>query len=129
MYNQKPNILSQWAKIPLLSLYISFLIVQLFFNFDIANPLDPGTFHPSYASVTTGYRYPGIGKRDNAENKKPTVRLNKRFKPQVILVQHSIILISPIRYTDPKSFVTYPGFFIPAPFLRSPFFRGPPVVA
>lgn len=129
MYFQRPNILSHLAKVPVLFLYVSFFIVQLFFNFDIVNHSNNTTLLSSYTSVAEVHHYPATKKTIEGKEKKQPNSLNKRFKPQVILTYNFIAIKSLIYYLETKAFVSHSEVFIPALFLLSQTFRGPPVVA
>jgi hypothetical protein len=128
MNRKRINILFYLAKMPLLFLYVSFFIVQLFFNFDIANHSNDTTLLFSAKSVAAGHKFPGIVKTKNETRKKQTILLNKRFKPQVILSCNAIVIKSSSCYLETKTLVSHSGIFIAAPFLLSQSFRGPPLV-
>ena len=129
MKYQRRRILSYLAKTPILILYISFFIVQLFFNFDIANTSKNTTLFSCNKIVATGRHSFVIKKTNTAKDQKQALRLNKRFKPQVILAYTPFDIKSPVYYLGEKPFGFYASVFIPASFLFPQFFRGPPVVA
>jgi hypothetical protein len=117
---------SNWAKVPLLLLYISFFTVQLFFNFDIANHFNSTDllFSKNIASTKTS----ALSKEKKAKGKKQSIRLNKRFEPKAMPAYNVVVIKSPCRYLGTKLFVSPADVFIPAPFLLSQSFRGPPSV-
>lgn len=129
MNHQRPAVLSYIAKTIILVLYVSFFIVQLFFNFDITNNSRNATFFSLHKNVAAEHRLSIVTKADTAKGKRQTVRLNKRFKPNTILAYTLFDIKSPACYLETKSFVFDRGIFIPSSFLLPQFFRGPPVVA
>src|ERR1700688_4678007 len=96
MNYRSPGILSYIAKTSILVLYASFFIVQIFFNFDIANSSDSSTLFSSYKNVPAGYQRSEIKKIHTTKDKKQTVRLNKRFKPKIILDYNPVHIKSPV---------------------------------
>jgi hypothetical protein len=125
MYYQRRGILSYITKTPVLILYVSFFIVQMFFNFDIANSSNK----PALYKIEPGNHFSVIKKINTEKDKKQTTRLNKRFKPQAILTYYQVSIKSPAYRLETRIFVSHADIFIPATFLLSQSFRGPPVVA
>lgn len=122
---QRWSILSYFTKAFVLILYLSFFTVQLFFNFDIANSSNK----PTVYKIEPGNHFSVIKKINTEKGRKQTTRLNKRFKPQAILTYYQLSIKSPAYHLSRKTFVPNAGIFIPATFLLSQSFRGPPVVA
>jgi hypothetical protein len=129
MNRKRTNLLFYLARLPFLFLYVSFFAVQLFFNFDIANNPGSITCGSLYKTASVGHQYASVHKTNPAKDKKPSIRLNKRFSPKDIPAYNPFIVQSPVYYLTEKLFVAAPGVFIPATFLLSQSFRGPPVVA
>jgi hypothetical protein len=126
MNSKRQNILSCFTKAIVLPLYVSFFIVQLFFNFDIANHSSNNPFFAPY-KITT-HRSSSVDKTNKGKSVQQTIRLNKRFEPQTVPAYNNIVIKSPVDYLDKNNYVSYAA-FIPASFLLPQSFRGPPVVA
>jgi hypothetical protein len=127
MNNKKHNISSYFIRVSVLFLYVSFFIVQLFFNFDIANHSNANTFLSFNKSAA--YQSLSILKANKEKGKKQTIRLNKRFEPKAIPAYNIIIEKPSLCYLETKPFVSNSFVVVHAPFLLSQSFRGPPVVA
>lgn len=125
MNYQRGRILFYSAKTSVLILYLAFFTVQLFFNFDIAN----NSNKPALYKIQPGNHFSVVKKINTEKEKKQTTRLNKRFKPQAILTCYQLSIKSPSYRLWGKTFVPNADIFIPATFLLSQSFRGPPVVA
>ena len=125
----KRNVLSSLVKAPVLFLYISFFAVELFFNFDFGNNSGTTTFLLSYNNAAVRHCFTGKEKTNKAKDKKQTTRLNKRFEPQTILAYNRIDIKSPVCFLETKTFLFYSDVCMPASFLLSQSFRGPPFVA
>ncbi len=125
--NYKPqNKISSVARLFVLLLCIVFYSVQLFFNFDIANfsnneLLSYGSKIENKISLTA--QFPN----SEAQNKKPVVRLNKRFQPQSLPSCAVSVTIHETAFTN-KVNIGYTVDHIPVSVPRSHSLRGPPVV-
>ena len=124
--NYKPqNKISSVARLFVLLLCIVFYSVQLFFNFDIANfsnneLLSYGSKLENKISLTA--QFPN----SEAQNKKPVVRLNKRFQP-VAFIFCSVNIASPIQFISSPVVAFCNNNTSCSPFNIS--LRGPPMVA
>ena len=111
------------AKLPLLLLYVSFFIVQLFYNFDIANRFS-GT-----ANISTYKTNQETVKKIAAPaERKICFRLNKRYHPQPAITCTAIIIKPVVCYVTSKLHVHYSSGFIPLSGPPSYSLRGPPAV-
>ena len=126
---KKINITGNWAKLPLLLLYISFFIVQLFFNFDIANHSNNNPQLYSYKKLSATRITPVVNKTNKGKTKQQTIRLNKRFEPQAMLVYHG----TEVKVPEYCFGIKQPGIsrelILPTPYLHPHSLRGPPVTA
>jgi hypothetical protein len=127
---KKINITGNWAKLPLLLLYISFFTVQLFFNFDIANHSINSPQLYSYKELSATRIAPVVvNKTNKGKTKQQTIRLNKRFEPQAILVHHGMEVKGPVYCSNIKLPGIRKKMILSSPYLYSQSFRGPPVAA
>ncbi|MEP6747024.1 MAG: hypothetical protein ABJB86_04830 [Bacteroidota bacterium] len=120
---KKGHIFFGVAKLPLIVLYVSFFIVQLFYNLDIANhtvETNPVSLHKNNRETVKKAAVPA--------DRKISFRLNKRYQPQPAITCTAITIDKVICYVSSKLHVHYSRGFIPssAPPARS--LRGPPVV-
>ena len=129
MDSQRTGILSYIAKTSVLVLYVSFFIVQLFFNFDITKSSHNTTLSHSHKNLALGHQSSALKKTNASKDRKQSIRLNKRFKPQAIATYNPFDIKSPVYYIETKSCVSHSDVHIPASFLFPLSFRGPPVVA
>jgi len=124
----KQHISSILTKAFALVLYISFLGVQLFFNFDTGK--GPATTIRSY-SFTTQQSNSLLGikqnKKDNGNH--ATVLLNKRFQPESILVMNTISIQTLVCYIETANKYLPFDQHIPTSNKHVHSLRGPPVVA
>jgi hypothetical protein len=120
---KKQHIFFCLAKLPLLLLYISFFIVQLFYNFDIASrPADT-------ASISLHKNNPETVKKATIPaGKKISFRMNKRYHPQPAVTCNLIIIKPVICYVTSKLHVHYSTGFIPSSTPPAHSLRGPPAV-
>lgn len=120
---KKYHILFCLAKMPLLLLYISFFIVQLFYNFDIAGrPADTASIVLHTSSHQT------LKKATVPANKKISFRMNKRYHPQPAVSCDPFIIEPVICYVTSKLHVHYSTGFIPSSTPPARPLRGPPAV-
>jgi hypothetical protein len=110
-----------------LAFYISFLGVQLFFNFDTGKGPAITIHICNYASQHNSFP-PGI-KQNNKPKCNATVLLNKRFQPESILVVNTISIKAPAYYIETA--IKYSPFdqYIPDSISCVHSKRGPPAVA
>jgi hypothetical protein len=127
MNYQRPGILSYIVKTSVLVLYGSFFIVQLFFNFDIENSSNNTILSHSHKNLALGHQSSALKKTNASKDRKQSIRLNKRFKPQAIATYNPFDVKVPVYYLETKSFVSHSDICIPALFLFPQSFRGPPV--
>jgi hypothetical protein len=124
----KQNISSILTKAFALVLYISFLGVQLFFNFDTGK--GPATTIRSYG-CTTQHSNCLLGIKQNTKNNgnHATVLLNKRFQPESILVMNTISIQTPVCYIETANkYLPFDQYISTSnKYVHS--LRGPPVVA
>jgi hypothetical protein len=128
MNSKRIPILSYLYKMPLLFLYVSFFIVQLFFNFDIAGNSKEKLSSVSVIQTAFGHGTSGIAQTKSRNEKPNKVRLNKRFEPKAITVQQVSSIKPPVHTVIIEKIERVPFVFIPASFLCSASFRGPPAV-
>jgi hypothetical protein len=124
----KQTISSFLSKAFVVFLYISFLGVQLFFNFDTGK--GPTTTVHYYSSNTKNSSpLPCIKRINKNGSKQVTVLLNKRFQPESILVFNTIQIKTPVCYIEKAN--TYLPFdqFIPTSNILARSLRGPPAIA
>jgi hypothetical protein len=124
----KQHISSILTKAFALVLYISFLGVQLFFNFDTGK--GPATTIRSYSYTTQQSNSPlGIKQNNKKNGNHATILLNKRFQPESILVMNTISIQTPVCYIGTT--IKYLPFdqYIPTSNKLVHSLRGPPVVA
>jgi hypothetical protein len=101
------------------SVYITFFVVQICFNFET----------PDHSKLA----YSPVSKIDLAKNAMHSThyarfRLNKRFQPKSIQVCNYIKTDPPIRYVTTKRILSYPSKIYPAFALFIHSFRGPPTI-
>lgn len=128
MPTSKQTISSFLSKAFVVFLYISFLGVQLFFNFDTGK--GPTTTVHYYSSNTKNSSpLPCIKRINKNGSKQVTVLLNKRFQPESILVFNTIQIKTPVCYIEKAN--TYLPFdqFIPTSNILARSLRGPPAIA
>jgi hypothetical protein len=123
MNHKKQYIFFCLAKLPLLLLYVSFFIVQLFYNFDIAN-------HPSGASFITFHtsNQQTVNKGTTPADGKLSFRLNKRYHPQQAITCTTVIIKPVVCYVSSKLHVHYSSGFVPSCTPPAHSLRGPPNV-
>lgn len=124
---KKRNISSLISKAFILCLYISFLAVQLFFNFDIgkgpATPINYYSFHP--LNKTESF----VNQPRKLDTKKATVFLNKRFQPESILIWNTIEIEAPVKYIETQDQYVSFDQHIAAIHIHTRSLRGPPTIA
>src|SRR5450432_4441670 len=120
---KKQHIFFCLAKLPLLFLYVSFFIVQLFYNFDIAN-------HPSGASFIAFHtsNQQTVNKGTTPADGKLSFRLNKRYHPQPAITCIAVIIKPVVCYVSSKLHVHYSSGFVPSSTPPAHSLRGPPNV-
>lgn len=128
MNQQRPGIFSYLAKATVLLLYVCFFIVQLFFSVNLDNTSGTTSSLLSYKETKSTNKTPRIEKTDNAKNKKQAIHLNRRFEPIGLLACNFFLIKPLICNISTESFRLYSNIFIPASFLHSQSFRGPPIV-
>ena len=123
---RRQYIFSLLAKLPLLLLYMSFFMVQLFFNFDISKPSSSltGLVQTSIhcAKQTIVKKAPGTAEKKNC------FRLNKRYHPQPAIGCNPVIIQQNICVVSSKLHVHYSSGFIPSATPSAQSMRGPPLV-
>jgi len=117
------------AKLPLLLLYMSFFMVQFFYNFDIAARVSA----TSYLAVqkndaSANSHHAAIKKATTPTDKKEGVRLNKRYHPQPAITCHTAVMKPLVCYVSSKLHVHYSRGFIPSSLRATHSLRGPPNV-
>ncbi len=116
------------AKLPLLLLYASFFIVQLFYNFDIANHASNAT-HKTVAKVDAQKNNSSFVKKAGLPvEKKGVFRLNKRYHPQPAVSCNGVIIKPIICCVSSKLHIHYSSGFAPSSFPPAHALRGPPAV-
>lgn len=129
MNRLKPSLFSYLAKTTVLLLYVCFFIVQLFFSVDFSYNPNSTSSHFLYKDAKATHHILCIKKANNAKDKKQSIHLSKRFEP-IGLLACNLFLIKPLVCNiSPESFKLSSNIFIPASFLHSQSFRGPPIVA
>jgi len=118
------------AKLPLLLLYMSFFIVQLFYNFDIAALVSAKPYlavQKNDANANSRH-HAAIKKATTPTDKKEGVRLNKRYHPQPAITCHTAVMKRLVCYVSSKLHVHYSRGFIPSSLRATHSLRGPPNV-
>lgn len=129
MNRLKTNLFSYLSKTTVLLLYVCFFIVQLFFSVDFSNSSNSTSSLFLYKNAEATQKVPHMQKTNNAKNKRQSIHLNKRFEP-IDFLACGFFLIKPVVCNlSAESFRLLYNIFIPASFLHSQSFRGPPVVA
>lgn len=130
MPKKKKKILFWLTKLPLLFLYISFLTVQLSFNFDTpgnGNDKSIVAIYPAaHASLSI---YPTLTRKSGDQSNKPNIRLNKRFQQENALCCQRIAIKTTIRYLNSKYAVSYNNRLLQSTDFSTWLLRGPPFVA
>jgi len=124
MKKTKQNISASLFKMPVLALYVSFFIVQLFFNFDISNHSN-NSYYPNNAQSQA---FSGIHKINTGKETRQTIRLNKRFQPQAMLVYNAVTIKAPVHYFIANTYSHYSNRLIPSIITSAQSLRGPPSV-
>ncbi|HTC00600.1 MAG TPA: hypothetical protein VK705_07945 [Ferruginibacter sp.] len=130
MPTSKQTISSFLSKAFVVFLYISFLGVQLFFNFDTGKgPTTTVHYYSSNSNTKNSSPLPCIKRINKNGSKQVTVLLNKRFQPESILVLNTIQIKTPVCYIEKAN--TYLPFdqFIPTSNILARSLRGPPAIA
>ena len=128
MSTSKQTISSFLSKAFVVFLYISFLGVQLFFNFDTGK--GPATTIHYYSSNSKNSSpLPCIRRINKNGSKQITVLLNKRFQPESILVLNTIQIKIPVCYIEKTNKYFSFDQHIPTSNLLTRSLRGPPIVA
>jgi hypothetical protein len=127
MNGKKPGIISYVIKVPVLFFYVTFFIVEIFFNNGTGNVPNNSLLFQKNASV--GHNSFCINKSNKGKDKKQTFHLNRRFQPKDVLNCNLVVFKFPDYYLERKIFVSKYDLFIPATDLLSQSYRGPPVVS
>lgn len=128
LMKQKLNIFSFFKIFLLSGLYLSFFIVQLFFNFDLANNQKSNLDNVGYQSIETGLQSHAFYQKPTVSSK-ANIRLNKRFEPKSFpycfapIIEIDFIYLSPINLAQcgEQSFISHINLSTPL--------RGPPSIA
>jgi hypothetical protein len=127
MNGKKTGLLSYLIKVPVLFFYITFFIVEIFFNYGTGNFPDNGLAFQKDTSVCQTSLC--INKSNKGKDKEQTFHLNKRFEPKNILNSSLLVFKFPDYHLEKKVFVSKYDLFIPATDMVSHSYRGPPVGA
>ena len=128
MPTSKQTISSFLSKAFVVFLYISFLGVQLFFNFDTGKG-PTTTIHYYSCNTKNSSPLPCIRRINKNDNKQVTVLLNKRFQPESILVFNTIQIKTPVCYIEKANKYLPFDQHIPTSNILVRSLRGPPAIA
>ena len=127
MHFNKSNTHSWLSKALLLLVYVSFFIVQIFFNLNSNVNSSLNGYSKNHLTSSHQFNF-CTSKTGKHKSGAPKIRLNKRFEPNVMQVTDLDTLVSPVYYKIVTCFASYKRIKTPGAFLHSQSFRGPPVV-
>jgi len=116
------------AKLPLLLLYMSFFVVQLFYNFDIVSHVSIASCKAVQKSDAKTNSQASIKKAAAPADRKAGFRLNKRYHPQPAITCNTVAVKPLVCCVSSKLHVHYSRGFIPSSFPPAHSLRGPPSV-